>query len=281
MQDQANNCSTTSFVDTVLVPTLKEMVTQYTPDVVWADGAGDAPCTHNSVHYWKSPHFLSWLYNESPVKTSTVVNNRWGKPGFGDFTTGCDRSPSLYQYKWEKCLSIQKTSFGYDRSEGIADMWNTTYLLWQLVSSVSCNANFLLNIGPTHDGRIVPAFQERLLQIGAWLSTNGEAIYGSVPWKCQNDTGKGLTWYTASKDGSTVYAITFGELIPRSEFVLKHALATVATKVWLLGYQDEPLNYANEADGLHLKIPPVPYGKLQFAWTFKLLSVKYKQIQSF
>ena len=47
------------------------------PEVIWADGAGDAPCTHNSIKYWKAPEFLSWLYNESPVKMNTVVNSRW------------------------------------------------------------------------------------------------------------------------------------------------------------------------------------------------------------
>ena len=29
--------------------------------------------------------------------------------------------------------------------------------------------NLLLNVGPTADGRIIPAFEERLLQMGAWL----------------------------------------------------------------------------------------------------------------
>ena len=30
----------------------------------------------------------------------------------------------------------------------------------------SCNGNFLLNIGPNHDGRVMPIFEERLLDIG-------------------------------------------------------------------------------------------------------------------
>ena len=52
-----------------------------------------------------------------------------------------------------------------------------------------------MNIGPTHDGRIVPVFEERLRQMGEWLAVNGEAIYGSVPWSHQNDTlTKGVWW---------------------------------------------------------------------------------------
>ncbi len=49
------------------------------------------------------------------------------------------------------------------------------------------------------DGTIDPAFEERLLEMGAWLKVNGEAIYDSVPWKFQNDTPAEDIWYTANK----------------------------------------------------------------------------------
>ena len=52
-----------------------------------------------------------------------------------------------------------------------------------------------MNIGPTHDGRIVPVFEERLRQMGAWLKVNGEAVYGSKPWSHQNDTLNRDVWY--------------------------------------------------------------------------------------
>ena len=63
----------------------------FQPEVIWADGAGDAHCTHDSIKYWKSPEFLSWLYNESPVKNTVMVNSRWGSPAIGDYQTGSDR----------------------------------------------------------------------------------------------------------------------------------------------------------------------------------------------
>ena len=67
-------------------------------------------------------------------------------------------------------------------------------LITNLVTTVSCGGNILINIGPTSEGIIVPIFQERLQQLGAWLQVNGEAIYESRPWKFQNDTTNPNAW---------------------------------------------------------------------------------------
>nr|CAG4651697.1 EOG090X03KG [Triops cancriformis] len=182
-------------------------VDTYQPEVIWSDGDWEAKDA-----YWKSTDFLAWLYNESPVKDTVVVNDRWGSEvpcHHGDFYTCTDHyNPGVLQvHKWENCMTVDKHSWGYRRNAPLTDYHTIEELLVELVETVSCGGNLLLNVGPTHDGRIGPIFEERLTQIGQWLGINGEAIYASKPWVHQNDTLNGNVWYTAKMEGDA--ATTF------------------------------------------------------------------------
>ena len=53
----------------------------------------------------------------------------------------------------------------------------------------SRGVNFLINVGPQPDGKIQPEFQERLKAIGAWLTLNGDSIYGTTYGPVQNVEG--------------------------------------------------------------------------------------------
>jgi len=62
-------------------------VDNYHPEVIWSDGEWEA-----TDEYWTSKEFIAWLYNESPVKDTVVVNDRWGKDvgKHGDYYTYSD-----------------------------------------------------------------------------------------------------------------------------------------------------------------------------------------------
>ena len=190
-----------------LIPMLKELIEKYQPHTLFTDGEWEHP---SSV--WHSTEFLQWLYNESSVKDFIVPNDRWGKETRGrlggnltteyGFTGAGDGSEEVIDRVSEECRGIG-ASFGWNKFETTEDYLSEEALIFMLVDLISKGSNFLLNIGPTADGRIPVIMEERLLQLGKWLKVNGEAIYGSRKYCDSHDE---LVKYTQSKDGKTVYA---------------------------------------------------------------------------
>jgi len=117
-------------------PQLLEIVNAYKPEVVWADGAWEAPDS-----YWKSKDFLSWLYTYSPVKETVVANDRWGigiDCHHGDFYTCADRfNPgTLQKHKWENCFTVDSQSWGYRRDMNYEDVLTIQAIVEQLASTI-------------------------------------------------------------------------------------------------------------------------------------------------
>lgn len=292
-KDAANNYTTDFYPSTVSLPQLYELVETYQPDVVWSDGDSGPD------YYWKSREFLAWLYNSSPVKDSVVVNDRWGfgvpcKHG-GYFTCDDRYNPGKLQpRKWENCMTIQRNSWGFDRTARIEEYLSEKELIQSLVETVSYGGNLLLNVGPTHDGRIVPIFEERLNQIGAWLKINGESIYGSEPWPvCQNDTVTPEVWYTlvqnetitTTVDNNAIVAIdrivyaTFFQW-PKDGYLPLGCVKAKAktTEISLLGVPDVKLHWKNHVHipyGIVVDLLPITFERLPSytAWTLKMINL--------
>jgi alpha-L-fucosidase len=162
-------------------PQMTELINNYKPDVFWTDGDWDVP-----PETWKSQEFLTWLYNESPVKNSIIVNDRWGigvrfKHG-GIYTPEYQPDLDFDNHDWEESRGMGY-SYGYNREEDAWDYNSTQSLVIALVDKVSRGGNFLLDIGPDEHGKIPPIMQQRLLEMGDWLKINGEAIYNTSRWK--------------------------------------------------------------------------------------------------
>ncbi|XP_022602764.1 tissue alpha-L-fucosidase-like [Seriola dumerili] len=271
LMDQASGFKTQYFVARKTLPELVDLVMAYKPDLIWSDGDWAAPDT-----YWNSTQFLSWLYNDSPVKDVVVTNDRWGNGCYckhGGYYNCADRyTPGkLPDHKWEKCQSIDTRSWGYRRDMKLSELLDLPSIIKDMVNVVAMGGNYLLNIGPMSDGMIAPVFEERLRGLGAWLGINGEAIYASKPWRIQTENSTVQVWYTAKN--STVYAIILG-WPPRQLLKLTTPRISGATKVTLLDYPNIPLKWApvTQTSGLMILMPAMPVSPGN-AWTLKLEGV--------
>ena len=187
-------------------PQMKELISTYQPDVFWTDGDWDA-----SDETWKSKEFLTWVYNESPVKDRIVTYDRWGtglrfKHG-SVYTPEYQPDLDFEHHAWEESRGMGH-SYGYNREEDAWDYNSSQSLVYHLLDKVSRGGNFLLDIGPDEHGKIPPIMQERLLQIGEWLKINGEAIYGTQRWKQVSQWSEGKRDYKAKKGEDIMMKLT-------------------------------------------------------------------------
>lgn len=63
-------------------------------------------------------------------------------------------------------MTIDKKSWGFRRNAVLSEYLTLPELVKELVITVSCGGNLLMNVGPTKDGIITPIFEERLRGMG-------------------------------------------------------------------------------------------------------------------
>jgi alpha-L-fucosidase len=278
-----------AYVARHMFPQFKDLVTRYSPTVIFSDGEWDMPSEN-----WRAPELLAWLYNESAVGQKVVVNDRWGRESRhrhgGYYTTEYGAGLPGASHAWEENRGIGH-SYGYNRNEELADYATGQRLLLTLLDTVSRGGNLLLNIGPTADGRIPVEMQERLAYLGTWLEHNGEAVYGTrtfregAQWtvgrKQEVDTSTNyrarydvetLTLNPAAGDArkeilftrkeGTLYAIL--PRYPRGEFTIRGVRLARGARVSLLGSRHSNVPWRQRGGDLVITVPDVEDGELPF-----------------
>src|SRR5579872_4887625 len=180
---------------------------------------------------------------------------------------------------WQTDTSVSNKSWGYIKNDTFK---SPEFVIDQLIDIVSKNGNLLLNIGPRSDGTIPEEVQQVLLDVGAWLKVNGEAIYGTRPWRLYGEGPTKVaagsfhdtdtTHYTAedfrfTTKGDVLYAIGLGW--PTSGEAVIHSLApSVGSErvrsVELLG-SNAKVQFDQRTDGLHVRLPAEEPAKYAYA----------------
>jgi alpha-L-fucosidase len=276
-----------------MFPQFKDLVTHYKPAIIFSDGEWEM-----SSADWHSAELLAWLFNDSPVKDEVVVDDRWGsdtrhKHG-GYWTTEYTAGMSGVDHPWEESRGMG-VSYGYNRAEDLNVYHTGRELVFILVDTVSRGGNLLLDIGPKADGTIPVIMEERLIQMGDWLKINGEAIYGTRPWKSSRQWTVGeVPKLEYNKEYSSAYDVTKliekpvdGKAAIESFFTAKgndvYAILprwsgrsvmikdlSSAKSVHLLG-STEPLKFKASKTGLSIDLVELPEElRSQPAWVLKI-----------
>jgi alpha-L-fucosidase len=260
-----------------------EIMDKYHPDFMYFDWWIGQPAFQP---YLK--RLSAYYYNQAAARSQHVVltykdQDFPANAAVLDIERG--KLDALRLLPWQTDTSVSIHSWGYVKNDEYRDAKS---LIGELVDVVSKNGNLLLNVGPEADGTIPEQARTILLQMGAWLNINGEAIYGSRPWLV---FGEGPTKVTSSAlntdrqdfkpqdiryttHNGKLYAIALGwpsngELRLRTLYQGNPYLQSQVCSVNLLGVH-EPLTWTQQQDGLHIKLPVTPPAEPVF--TFRIES---------
>jgi alpha-L-fucosidase len=239
-----------------------ELVEKYQPQLFWFDWWIEQPAMEP---YRKS--FASYYYNKGLEWNKGVVINYKNssfpaKAAMLDIERG--KLTGIREPAWQTDDALGYKSWGYIDNDNFK---SAKYIINNLIDIVSKNGNLLLNIGPRPDGTIPQEEQDILLEVGNWLRINGDAIYGTRPWKTY---GEGPTEvaggsFSDAKDkpftaddiryttkGNDLFAISLDN--PSKPILIK-SLSTAAgtiTSVEMMG-SSEKLTWKQDKNGLQIK----------------------------
>ena len=177
-------------------------------------------------------------------------------PGAREGAIAPDSQPAVFSGRKLRGLRGMDRSFGYNRLSREEDFLSQEDLIHGLVDIVSKNGNLLLNVGPRGEDAAIPEPQLRRLEwLGRWMACNGEALYGTRPWRrAEGRSREGVPLRFTSRD-EALFAIALGPLKERTLTLAEIPIADGA-RVALLG--DGPVAWRREGSGLRVELPVLP-----------------------
>ena len=163
---------------------LTELLTNYGKvGAIWFDGWWDQDI--NPSFDWRLPEQYALIHRLQPA--CLIGNNHHHTPFEGEDFQMFERDlpgentaglsgQSISQLPLETCETMNGM-WGYKITD--QNYKSTKTLIHYLVKAAGRNANLLMNIGPQPDGCLPAVAVQRLKEMGEWMKTYGETIYGT------------------------------------------------------------------------------------------------------
>ncbi len=209
-------------------------------DILWIDGWG---------REWGMDKKAEIARSKQP---GMLIVER-GKPGkYENYQTPEQGIPKEQMpHPWESCITLGK-KWSYVPVEE-KNFKSSHWVIHTLVEIVAKGGSLLLGFSPRADGTMSQSIIDRLEKVGNWMSKNGEAIYGTRNAAVYNS---GDTWFTQSKNGKKIYAITCikeGAPLPQT-ITWKGNEPLPGSKVKCL-QTGRNVTWKKTADGIELTVP--------------------------
>ena len=244
-----------------------DLIDQHRPDLLFFDGPIPFRGTDQAG---TGMEVMAYYYNRNVQwhdgRLEGVMTIKSGDNGIyheGVATLNFERGKSdvALQEPWQTDDSIGPWSYHHN-----AEYKSVDQLIDKMVDIVSKNGNYLLNVPPKADGTLDKQTEDILLGIGNWMDINGEAIYGTRPWKLAEEGDVRF----ATKDQS-IYAVVLAWPSSGNSLTIpalrKTRDSNEVRALQMLG-SDDALRWEQDTQGLHVSLPTDR--PCEHAWTLKI-----------
>ncbi|MDF3144574.1 MULTISPECIES: alpha-L-fucosidase [unclassified Streptomyces] len=220
---------------------LQELLDRYDPAVLWFDG--------DWCGWWTKADgedLYNWLMQRKP---GLVVNERVKRDqGLGDFVTPEQTVPAEPMDRpWETCATMNG-NWGYtDWAEGLYRPVKD--IIQEMVTVVSRDGNYLLNIGPKGDGSVTAGSVTILNGLASWMATHSDSIHGTSG----SPFATGPSWGRITKKNGKLFAHVFNW--PTGGTLQIPAVYNTINRVYLMNNPGTNLNYWVSGGQINVSVP--------------------------
>lgn len=262
----------------------QDLIAKYRPDLLYFDNTGlplgqagldIAAYFYNTNRQWHDGRLEAVLNCKKLTADQTPALVEDIERGFSDVARPLPWQTDTCLGQWH----YRRSLFDEHRYTGAGTV------ITRLCDIVSKNGNLLLSVPLRGDGTIDDDERKVLKELAVWMGVNGEAIFGTRPWRV---FGEGPTEVKAgmfgedkaavftgddirfTKKGEVVYAIALGW--PQSGRLKLKSLASGTpgrvASIEMLGAGTQ-LTFSREADGLRVELPDRYPGDHAFAFRIR------------